>query len=115
MGVLSTTTFPTILQFAEWVIWAEGKMKSYLQCGDTLPTDVGGILEDVADDLIIRKYRYEKEVGFGTAPELLGTSLPELTPENKEDLNSLKGQSVDDTDPPAFNFTLDTLKGGFED
>lgn len=114
MGTLSTGTFPTILQFAEWVEWADGKMKTYLQCGDTLPTDIGDILKDVADDLLIRKYRYEKEVGFATTPEMLNTPLPELTEHNKSDLDSLKGQGVDDTDPPAFNFDLDTMEGGFE-
>jgi hypothetical protein len=86
---------------------------SFLQTGDTLPTDQGNIIKNVVDDLLIRKYRFEKQVGFATAPEMLDTPEPELTPENKMDLDSLKGQDTSIEDP-AFNFDLDTLEGGFD-
>jgi hypothetical protein len=116
VGTISASgTFPTTAEFTEWVVWADGKMKSYLQCGSTLPTDIGDILKDVADDLLIRKYRFEKEVGFATSRDMLDESGPQLTPENKTDLDSLKGQDTSSDDPPAFNFDLDVLEGGFDD
>lgn len=89
-------------------------MKSYLQCGNTLPTDIGGILEDVADDLLFRKYIFEKTAPDVTPYDVINQSLPELTPENKTDLDSLKGQDTSGEEP-AFNFDLDVLEGGFDD
>ena len=57
---------------------------------------------------------FEKYVDFSSTPELRNEALPELTPENKENLNSLAGQTPVSEDPPAFNFTLDQLEGGFD-
>lgn len=113
MGTIAAGSFPTTTEFTEWVKWADGKMKSYLQCGNTLPTDIGDILKDVADDLLIRKYRFEKQVGFATAPEMLNLPAPELTSENQADLDSLRGQKPS-FEPSTFNFDLTKTEGGFE-
>ena len=111
MGTIAAAgTFPTTTQFDEWVIWAEGKMKSYLQCGNTLPTDQGDILKNVADDLLYRKFKRDKNAAF--EDETDGIPLPELTPENKFDLDSLRGQSKS-MEPTSFNFDLNRLRGGF--
>ena len=89
-------------------------MKKYLQSGDTLPTDIGNTLKDVADDLLIRKYWFEKYIDFSSTPEMRNEALPELTAENKGDLDSLRGQTPISDDPPAFNFDLDVTEGGFD-
>jgi hypothetical protein len=97
---------------AEWISWADGKILAYLQVS-TLPTDTAGIIENVADDLLIRKWRYEKNTPI-PMPEGEGTiAMPELTVQNKQELESLKGQSSSIEDP-AFNFDLDRLTGGFD-
>ena len=113
LAIQITDTFPTTTQFAQWQKWADSKIKSYLQCGNTLPTDQGNIMESVADDLLVRKFNYEKLLPKLLSGELLSLSLPELTGPNKMDLDSLKGQdeSIED---PAFNFDLDRLEGGFD-
>ena len=56
VGTISASgTFPTTTEFTEWVVWADGKVLSYVQTGGTLPTDLGGIIKNVVDDLLIRK------------------------------------------------------------
>jgi hypothetical protein len=89
-------------------------MKAYLQCGSTLPTDVGGILLEVADNLLIRKYHYEKLAKVIPPTDVLALQgILELTPQNKQDLDSLKGQDSGG-EAPGFNFDLDTTTGGFD-
>jgi len=93
-------------------------MKAYLQCGDTLPTEIGGILKNVADDLLIRKWHFEKYSSTNNPADVLtlkNSGIVELTAENKADLDLLKGQSSTDDDPPAFNFDTWRTEGGFED
>jgi len=71
-------------------------------------------MKNVADDLLLRKYNYEKLVPKFLSGELLDLALPELTVANMRELDSLRGMdsSIED---PAFNFDLDTLEGGYED
>jgi len=114
INIEATGTFPTTDQFTEWIAWSDGKICSYLQTGSTLPTDQGNIIKNISDDLLMRKYVYEKHVSKVVPGEILRIPLPELTPQNKMDLDSLKGQ--DDTiEAPAFNFDLDKTIGGYQD
>jgi len=111
---IDATTEPSITQFTEWIAWAENKILGYLQCGDTLPTDVGDILENVSDDLLIQKWHYEKLVKKTSGPvELMKIMPPELSLENKKLLDNLKGSSAT-TEVPGFNFDIDTTSGGFD-
>ena len=48
-----------------------------------------------------------------TPYDVIDQPLPVLTPQNKEDLDSLKGQDAS-VEAPAFNFDLDTVEGGFD-
>lgn len=80
----------------------------------SLPTDIGDIMKNVADDLLMRKYIFEKTTPNITPYEVIDQPLPELTPSNKSDLDSLKGQD-ESIEAPAFNFDLDVLEGGFDD
>ena len=70
-------------------------------------------MKNVADDLLIRKYIYEKTTPDVTPYDVIDQQLPELTPQNKADLDSLKGQD-ESIEGPAFNFDLDVLEGGFD-
>ena len=79
-----------------------------------LPTDIGNIIKNVADDLLIRKWIYEKLVAAVAPMDILQVALPELTVDNRKDLDSLKGQDTTIEDP-AFNFDLDKTEGGFQD
>lgn len=89
-------------------------MKAYLQCGNTLPTDVGGILKETADDLLIRKWHYEKIIASNNPYKILDyNGTLDLTPANKMALDSLKGQDTGG-EAPGFNFDLDTVTGGFD-
>ena len=111
--VAATGTFPITAELTEWIEWADGLINAYLQTGSTLPTDQGDIIKNVADDLLIRKYNYEKLVGHVIPTDLLNVQLPKLTPENMSDLDSLKGQ--DSTiEAPAFVFDLDRTVGGYD-
>jgi len=113
---ISATTEPSTTTFLVWITWAEDKMKTYLQCGDTLPTDIGGILKNVANDLLARRWDYVKAKKRVAPSELLSDQVRspplELSVENKRDLDLLKGQSSGG-EPVAFNFDLDTTTGGF--
>jgi hypothetical protein len=109
--VAASGTTPTTDQLTEWIVWADGKVLSYLQVS-TLPTDVGNIIKNVVDDLLVRKYRYELRTGFPAPEGEISPAMPELTAQNKQDLDSLGGQS--DIEDPAFNFDLDRLEGGYD-
>ena len=111
--VSATGTFPITTELTEWIEWADGLIITYLQTGNTLPTDVGDIIKNVADDLLIRKYTYEKLVGHVHPLDLLRIPLPILTGANKAQLDSLKGQSPS-IEEPAFNFDLGRTEGGFD-
>jgi len=92
-------------------------MKAYLQCGDTLPTEVGGILKNVANDLLARRWDYVKAKHRVAPSELLTNQVRdpplELSIANKKDLDLLKGQSVEG-EVCAFNFDMNTTEGGFD-
>ena len=94
-------------------MWSDGILKKYLQTGNTLPTDIGDILKNVSDDLLFRKYIIEKTAPDVLPYDVIDQPLPALTPQNKEDLDSLKGQDAS-VEAPAFNFDLDTVEGGFD-
>ena len=95
-------------------MWADSKIKSYLQCGDTLPTDIGDILKTVGDDLLIRKWHYEKYIKTNNPADVLALRNPiELSVENMRLLDQLKGQSVEG-EVCAFNFDMNTTEGGFD-
>lgn len=111
--ISATGTDPDETDFAEWIDWADGKILSYLQVS-ALPTDIGNIIRNVADDLLIRKYRYEKRTAFPNPEGESTPPMPELTAQNKMDLNSLKGQD-ESIEAPAFNFDLDKTTGGYQD
>lgn len=70
-------------------------------------------MKNVADDLLIRKYPYEKLIANLSPVELLQIPLPELTAENKEELDSLRGQD-ESIEPSTFNFDITKTEGGFE-
>lgn len=70
-------------------------------------------MKNVADDLLLRKFNYEKLVPKLLSGELLSLALPELTVANKQDLESLKGQDTS-IEEPAFNFDINTLEGGYD-
>lgn len=113
LTISATGTDPDETDFAEWISWADGKIMAYLGVS-ALPTDIGGIMENVADDLLIRKFRYEKRTAFPN-PEGEGSpAMPELTAQNKMELDSLKGQD-ESIEAPAFNFDLDKTTGGYQD
>lgn len=109
---VDATTKPSLSDLAEWINWAEGKILSYLQIDD-LPTDKGSILKNIADDLLFRKWIIEKLSGTVSPQELINIAQPQLTPENKMDLDSLKGQDTS-IEPTTFNFDLTKTEGGFE-
>ena len=111
--VSATGTFPITTELTEWIVWADGLVKAYLQVGDTLPTDQGDIIKNVVDDLLIRKYNYEKLVAHTIPSDLLNVQMPKLTAENMMDLDSLKGQDTT-IEAPAFVFDLDRTTGGFD-
>ena len=67
----------------------------------------------MADDLLIRKYTYEKLVGHVIPSDLLNMEMPKLTGANKAALDSLKGQNAS-IEEPAFNFDLGRTTGGFD-
>ena len=67
----------------------------------------------MADDLLIRKYTYEKLVAHTHPMDLLRVPLPILTGSNKAQLDSLKGQDTS-IEEPAFNFDLGRTTGGFD-
>ena len=109
---VDATTEPSLSDLAEWLNWADGKILTYFQIDD-LPADIGRVLENVADDLLYRKWIIEKLTGTASPKELLQMPQPQLTPENKEDLDLLKGQDVS-IEPTTFNFDLTKTEGGFE-
>jgi len=114
MVTIDATTSPTTTEFTEWIVWADSKIKSYLQCGDTLPTDIGNILKTVGDDLLVRKWHYEKYIKTTNPADVLALKSPiELSIENMRLLDSLKGQDASG-EKPGFNFDLDTTTGGFD-
>ena len=89
-------------------------MITYLQpLGNTLPADVGNVLKNVSDDLLFRKYILEKTAPDVSPYDVIDQPLPVLTPQNKIDLDYFKGKSGN-VEPPAFNFDLDTVEGGFD-
>ena len=110
---ITATTNPSTTDLTEWIVWADGKILAYLQTGNTLPTENGGIIENVADDLLIRKWRYEKRTSFPNPQGEAGSAMPELTAQNKAELDSLKGQNPS-IEEPAFNFDLSRTVGGFD-
>lgn len=115
--IIDGTTEPSTTTFLVWITWAEDKMKTYLQCGNTLPTDVGGILKNVSNDLLARRWDYVKAKHRVAPSQLLTEQVRdpplELSVENKRDLDLLKGQTAGG-EPCAFNFRLDTVEGGFD-
>ena len=114
---ISASTEPSTTTFLVWISWAEDKMKAYLQCGNTLPTDVSGILKNVANDLLARRWDYVKAKKRVAPSDLLTNQVRdpplELSVANKRDLDLLKGQSAT-IEVPGFNFDLDTTTGGFD-
>ena len=111
INIALTGTNPDETDFDEWIEWADGKIMSYLQVS-TLPTDISNIMRNVADDLLIRKYRYEKRTPHPHPEGESSPPMPELSAQNKEDLDSLTGQAPS-IEPTTFNFDIDKTEGGF--
>ncbi len=109
---MDATTRPSLSDLEEWIKWAEGKILAYFQLND-LPTDYGLIIRNVADDLLFRKWILEKLADTISPEKLLKISQPQLSPENKMDLDLLKGQDSS-IEPTTFNFDLTKTEGGFQ-
>jgi hypothetical protein len=119
-------TYPGSTNFAQWVKTYSTQINGELQVesdvaafGDDSHTS--NTIVDVISKLLEARYVYQEDLDKTPLTERDGMIIPHLKDAQflslREALFDLKGMlpTISADDPPAFNFDLDVLEGGFDD
>ena len=105
--VITATTEPDTTDYAEWIVWATSIINNFLHVTSDV-TDSDGIIKNIADDLCMQKYTYEKLTGHIGSAEILNIPQPALTVEHKLTLSNMEGAD----DEPAYTRRMGMGMGG---
>jgi hypothetical protein len=119
-------TYPGSTNFTQWVKTYSTQINGELQVesdvaafGDDSHTS--NTIVDVISKLLEARYVYQEDLDKTPLTERDGMIIPHLKDAQflslREALFDLKGMlpTISADDPPAFNFDLDVLEGGFDD
>ena len=116
---------PGTSQFAQWIKTYSRQINGQLG----VPTDIGSFgddthatndIVDVIAVLLEARYVYYDDLEKTPLTERGSLEIPHIKMDRfgylRADLEELKGQipTIASNDPPAFNFDLDTVEGGFD-
>ena len=116
---------PTSEVFAQWITSYTSQINGYIGvstdiCAFGDATHTSETIVDVIATLLEARFVYYDDVEKTPLSERGQLEIPNLKMPRyaylRETLEDLKGQipTVASSDPPAFNFDLDTISGGFD-